>query len=224
MIESDQADPATIVADRASLRLAVIAAMQHLPPRQRAVLILRDVLPGGRPRSPRSWTPPPSRSTAPCSGPGRSSTRSAPGRGPDHRTDRCGAARTARPVRGGVREEGHPGDRRAVHQGRVWEMPPFTGWYQGAAEHRAPDRHPVPGRGPRRHAPDPDQRQRAARVRAVHARRGRLVPAVQPAGPHHRRRTGSPTSPASSTCACSRRSGCRHPFRRPSRRSPAPTN
>jgi RNA polymerase sigma-70 factor (ECF subfamily) len=43
MVES-KSDPASIVADRASLRLAVIAAMQTLPPRQRAVLILRDVL------------------------------------------------------------------------------------------------------------------------------------------------------------------------------------
>ncbi|GAA2639359.1 sigma-70 family RNA polymerase sigma factor [Actinomadura fulvescens] len=37
-------DPATIVAARGSLRLALIAALQHLPARQRAVLILRDVL------------------------------------------------------------------------------------------------------------------------------------------------------------------------------------
>jgi RNA polymerase sigma-70 factor (ECF subfamily) len=37
-------DPAAVVALRESLRLAVIASLQYLPPRQRAVLILRDVL------------------------------------------------------------------------------------------------------------------------------------------------------------------------------------
>ena len=38
------ADPASVVVSRASLRLALIAALQYLPARQRAVLILRDVL------------------------------------------------------------------------------------------------------------------------------------------------------------------------------------
>ena len=38
------ADPAEIAASRQSMRLALIAALQYLPARQRAVLILRDVL------------------------------------------------------------------------------------------------------------------------------------------------------------------------------------
>ena len=40
----DAGDPARAVIDRASLRLAFAAALQHLPARQRGALILRDVL------------------------------------------------------------------------------------------------------------------------------------------------------------------------------------
>ena len=43
-VAGDEDDPATIVGGRESVRLALIVSLQYLPPRQRAVLILREVL------------------------------------------------------------------------------------------------------------------------------------------------------------------------------------
>ena len=44
LLAGTTSDPGTVVASRETMRLAFVAVLQYLPPRQRVVLILRDVL------------------------------------------------------------------------------------------------------------------------------------------------------------------------------------
>jgi RNA polymerase sigma-70 factor (ECF subfamily) len=126
-------DPAEQAATRDTVRLAFVAALQHLPPRQRAVLILRDVL---------TWR---ASEVAEALGLSTAAVNS--------------ILQRARAQLDKVqpREESTPADVDEDHRqllesyvdafwrkdidaivalltdDAVWEMPPYVGWYQGAA-------------------------------------------------------------------------------------------
>ncbi len=130
-------DPASTVVDRESVRLAFVAALQHLTPAQRAVLILRDVL---------AWQ---ASEVADLLGLSVAAVNSSlqRARAQVHRLDqdrRDGAAD----------RHDQEGDGRArqmladyvaafeqydvarivslLAEDAVWEMPPYAGWYRGA--------------------------------------------------------------------------------------------
>ena len=124
-------DPAAVVTGRESIRLAVVAAMQFLPPRQRAVLILRDVLQwpaaevgemldmttasvNSALQRARAQLQQATVSADEVSEPSESEQREL--------LDRFVAAFEAKDIRALVD---------IFTKDAVWEMPPFTGWYQG---------------------------------------------------------------------------------------------
>ncbi|MGW0035315.1 sigma-70 family RNA polymerase sigma factor [Gordonia sp. NPDC003376] len=129
---ADDADPAFVVSARESVRLAFIAALQHLPERQRAVLILRDVL---------QWK---AAEVADAIGITTAAVNSLLQRAREQ-------LRVARPDRDAPVTIDDPATRDLLARyvsaferydvdaiaamftdSSIWEMPPFTGWYQGA--------------------------------------------------------------------------------------------
>ncbi|MEU9830078.1 sigma-70 family RNA polymerase sigma factor [Streptosporangium sp. NPDC048047] len=127
-------DPAAVVAARGSLRLALVAAMQFLPARQRAVLILRDVL---------DW---PAAEVAEALGTTTAAVNSALQRA------RARLGETAAAGEDGIGEPADPARRalidryvtafenadvaaleRLLTEDVVLEMPPFLDWFTGRA-------------------------------------------------------------------------------------------
>ncbi len=131
----DAADPAFVVGARESVRLAFIAALQHLPERQRAVLILRDVL---------QWR---AAEVADTIGVTTATVNSLLQRAREQ-------LKTARPQAESSSSDSSVLDDDAKREllaryvsaferydvdaiaemftdKAIWEMPPFTGWYQG---------------------------------------------------------------------------------------------
>ncbi len=132
MVGGRSDDPAEIAAGRESIRLALIAALQHLPPRQRAVLLLRDVL---------QWR---AAEVAEVLDTTTTAVNSS--------LQRARAALDeVRPTAEDIVEPAAADQRKLLDQyvaafeakdiptivslfssDAVWEMPPFVGWYQGA--------------------------------------------------------------------------------------------
>jgi RNA polymerase sigma-70 factor, ECF subfamily len=131
-LTEDPADPSVIVGSRESVRLAFVAALQHLSPRQRAVLLLRDVL---------QWR---SAEVAEAIGTTTTAVNSLLQRARSQletvrpsSSDRLAAPDSTEAqdllARYIAAFESYDIDRlvELFTAEAVWEMPPYTGWYQG---------------------------------------------------------------------------------------------
>ena len=182
-------DAAVVVAERDSIRLAFVAALQHLPARQRAVLILRDVL---------RWS---AAEVAEALETTTAAVNSALQRAHAQLADQ---ALTEDTVTVDLSAEQRAMLDRYVEafwrkdidsivsmltEEAVWEMPPFVGWYRGAANIGELIANSCPG-GAQDMPMLADLGQRPARVRPVHALGGRQLPPVPAAGARARRRPG----------------------------------
>lgn len=127
------ADPSVVVGSRESVRLAFVAALQYLPPRQRAVLLLRDVL---------QWR---SAEVADAVGTTTTAVNSLLQRARSQ-LEAVGPSaedQLAQPDSAEAQDllaryiaafETYDIDRLVdmFTAEAIWEMPPYTGWYQGA--------------------------------------------------------------------------------------------
>lgn len=131
-LPESSSDPSDVVGSRESVRLAFVAALQHLSPRQRAVLVLREVL---------QWK---AAEVATAIGTSTAAVNSLLQRA----RSQLEAAGPSAEDRLAVPDSAEAQDRLARYiaafeaydvdrlvemftSEAVWEMPPFVGWYQG---------------------------------------------------------------------------------------------
>ena len=125
-------DPAAEVLDRESVRLAFIAALQHLTPPQRAVLILRDVL---------AWQASEvaelsNMSTAAVNSSlqrARAQVHKLDPESPDQQLDEEHAKALLADYVAAFENYDVARIVELLAQDAVWEMPPYLGWYEGSA-------------------------------------------------------------------------------------------
>ena len=124
-------DPAAEVVDRESVRLAFIAALQHLTPPQRAILILRDVL---------AWQSSEvaellNMSTAAVNSSlqrARAQMHKLDPEDPDERLDDEHAKELLADYMAAFENYDVKRIVELLAEDAVWEMPPYLGWYQGS--------------------------------------------------------------------------------------------
>ena len=155
-IPDDSTDPSNIVGSRESVRLAFVAALQHLSARQRAVLVLREVL---------QWK---AAEVADAIGSSTAAVNSLLQRaraqldavGPsedDHLQVPESPEAQDLLTRYIAAFESYDMDRlvELFTADAVWEMPPFDGWYQGPENIVSAVEDALPGRIARRYAVAP---------------------------------------------------------------------
>ncbi|MFD6565092.1 sigma-70 family RNA polymerase sigma factor [Micromonospora profundi] len=134
LLRGDRTDPAAIVSARQSVRLAFVATLQHLPPRQRAVLVLRDVL---------QWRAAEvadllQLSPAAVNSLLQRARATLHSRAPreDQFTEPTAAAERELLDRyvTAFEEKDIAGLVRLFAPDAVWEMPPYSGWYEGPSD------------------------------------------------------------------------------------------